>query len=533
MQNTHYFGSRTLANTIYTIRKTYKDIKINLYEDGIHKRVNFLFSDDKRKELSLSESIKSYLFMNDHLILGNGPIDPFQYDKFDAFIEKTELDYEINRKRQINEKTRIAIKNCQDFYNTAVIEIANLKREENEESFDLKFFLNESLRTYHFNSKEKSSHLIKLSPDTNFEKSVKIDLKKLPVKYVFKILKTTHPGLISGATEYICGLKEGKEEWRGPEDAYMKRWKMEIYKKFGITELDVLADYGETRLIGEYVNHPMQHLILINGSEFAYNKNDMIPVKYSDYISKRNTLLKEYYNKIAEVCKTTGLSPKYAIDEMNQCVPDVTRKGIKTDKIKLCDTKEAISKIRRKKIEDPLYLVVDKAARQNQLLNNETYFTAELRKQKENQLTRVININVKGRAIRVEIEMNTLEIGIPYIIKSGAKKLVDEMNFKQEDAQLLSQFLELVKMELEKVKISREYALFKTEEELKQERLKIVSLEEEKDGTVKLEIGKENGKVVGEFNPYTLNIRLIGENREEHEKMKKILVSNWKKFANL
>lgn len=109
-----YFGSFALQNTARKVKEVFP-------ESETGKEVSFKFDSENRKKYKLSEGYRTYSFLNGHLILSNGPMDPFKYDALDSLIEASELQHEVNRQRESVMKIRNAIKGCVDFFNSAVI----------------------------------------------------------------------------------------------------------------------------------------------------------------------------------------------------------------------------------------------------------------------------------------------------------------------------------------------------------------------------------------------------------------------------
>ena len=106
-------GAVTVANEVNNaaVNVNKKDVKASVYEKNGHYYVKLTtdknvtnvvarVTTEDRKEYKLSEENKQYSFVNDHLILNNGPINPFKYDKLDALIEETELKTDVFYKRE-------------------------------------------------------------------------------------------------------------------------------------------------------------------------------------------------------------------------------------------------------------------------------------------------------------------------------------------------------------------------------------------------------------------------------------------------
>ena len=280
-----YFGNYCLQNTVRTVKKTFPECKIRCFEDGAEKKVVVLFSPDNRKKYNISENVKTYRFLNKHLILTNGPMDPFKYDNLDALIEETELEYEINQKRTFIEKTKAALDSCLQFHDLAKVIIGNYVNG----SFDIRLTLNGIERTYHIDNETTNVHMEKLDPETELTGAKEFQLSKLPPNVQYKILKTTHPGLLTAATEYISGIRDGKESWRNAADAYTAEWKRKYYMQFGIDAFDVLIDIPENILVGEYSTRQIRKLFLLDGSKFIYIKNPLQVIPYARAHTKGDT----------------------------------------------------------------------------------------------------------------------------------------------------------------------------------------------------------------------------------------------------
>lgn len=393
--NDKYFKSQTLKNTIHKVKENYPDCKIS-YNENDQKTVIFLFSPEKRKEYKLSDNKKTYLFLNDHLILKNGLLNPFSYDSFDAFIEKTELLYDMERKKNFIEKTGNALKKCQEFYNTAEIKIGNVRPGQ----FDLSFILNDIERWYHLDENEANIHLKKIDEPDMSEMSI-FKLNKLPKKIQFRILRTTHPGLLPTSVEFICGIREDKLDWTAAEDAYLKSWEKKYYERFGINAFHVLADVPVSIAVGRYANIQMRHLILIDGSEYVYCKKTLELMKYNDYISERNKILNEYKKTIMEVCKETGVFPQEAVDQMNI---------LKKNAVILIDKNIGINKIRIDKLENPMKYLMSKIERTITLQENPTNFSISIKNAKNNKLLYTIIVNENNKTFRFDIDMKNNKI---------------------------------------------------------------------------------------------------------------------------
>ena len=445
--NKRYFGSFSLQNTIKKVKENFPECKVTFKEDENGKLVSFRFMPDERKKYNLSEGIRTYSFVNNHLILSNGYVDPFKYDKLDELIENTELEYDVSTKISSLEKIKKAVNSCQDFHDNAIIKIGNVKGN----GFDLKLTLNEIERTYHVDNTDESVHMQKLDPETELIGEKEYRLSTLPSKLQYKILKTTHPGLLTSATEYISGLRDDKKDWKNVKDAYAKSWKKEVYDRMGIDAFDVAADVSESRVVGKYADNPMRHLILTNGAEYAYREIPLEAISYSEYLSERNEILNKYKKDIMYVCKTTGVIPQKAIEMMNVYTG-------KIGPVVFDDPEEAIRNIRIEKLTDPLSDVILKINRAVKLHNHDANFIASIRKIKKNDSIRKLDINDKGRIIKLNIDLYNLKISKPYIMNSSIKKVdIDDLTYYP----LTQAFINTLKSEIEKMKDTQEYKLYK------------------------------------------------------------------------
>lgn len=373
-----YFGSFALQNTARKVKEVFPECRIFYNETETGKEVSFKFDSENRKKYKLSEGYRTYSFLNGHLILSNGPMDPFKYDALDSLIEASELQHEVNRQRESVMKIRNAIEGCVDFFNSAVIKFGN----RNGSEYDVKFELNGTMRAYRMDLESDSVHMDKIDPDVELAGEQEYKLSKLGPKIVYKVLKTSHPGLKTSATEYISGMREDKSLWKSAEDAYIKPWRKEVYEALGIRPLDVLSDIKESLLVGEFVDNPMRHLILFAGMkseepemvEFSYRDVPLEAVPYSEYKAKRDKILKQYKLAVMRVCRETGVIASKAIEVMN------AYRGKPQGPVVLRPSDEAIREIRMAILKDPAAEVVNKIVRAIKLHNHEIGFTAFLRR---------------------------------------------------------------------------------------------------------------------------------------------------------
>lgn len=431
-----YFGSLSLRNTIQKIRESYPDCEIRFIEEGDERKIELSVTPEKRKEYKLSENKKTYRFLNGHLILKNGNVDPFKYDSMDRFIEETELMFDIEQKRSFIIKTETALNACKEFCKNETIWIGNVV---NEDVFDIRLNLNGIDRVYRNTGDKKDSHLQKLDPDTILKDEKACTLSQLKPEIRFRILKTTHPGLLTAATEYISGIIDNKLGWSGPEDAYVKKWEIETYKTFGINAFHVLADIPENISIGKFTDQKYRRLILIDGSQYAYRKNPLQIIPYAEYLKERNTVLNEYKKSIMDVCNATGIIPAFAIESMN-----ISTK--KDGSVLLMNTNAAIDKIKEIQEKEPLYTNVYKLNYMIHLKNPGCNFIASIRGLKENEKIRVISINENGTMIRLDVDLESGKISDPYFMSSGYRKTILT---DTEAYPLTAQFIKLMKMDIE------------------------------------------------------------------------------------
>lgn len=441
-----YFGSYSLKYTIRKVKEAFPECKIFFYQDEITKTVTFDFAPETRKKYKLSEGVRTYHFLNGHLILSNGPIDPFKYDALDKLIECSELECDVNWQKECVIKIRTAIQNCIDFYDTAIIHFGNKKGSE----YDIKFILNDVERAYHISLASDDVHMQKIDLETELENETAYPLNKLGSKVIYKILKTTHPGLRTAATEYISGIRTDKKTWKTAEEAYFKPWKKSTYGLFGISPLDVLADVTESRLVGELVENPMRRLILIDESEYAYRETPLEVIPYDEYRKKRDTILNQYKMDIMKVCKETGVIPPYAIEVMN------TYKGKLPGPIILKNADEAIQEIKTAQIQNPLNDIINKINRAIKLYNHKISFTSYVRKGDNTSHIKKIDINETGTVTRIDLNMIDLSLSKPYKMIGGLKK--DE-SVSLKTLKLTQLFIKSLKDELTRFKHKPEHKL--------------------------------------------------------------------------
>lgn len=443
-----YFGSFSLQNTIRKVKENYPECRIGFKEELEMKSVTFTFATDDRKKYGLSENVRNYQFLNGHLILSNGAIDPFKYDKLDALIEQTELEFDISKQRDSIEKISKALNSCQEFHDTAIVTIGN---NDGRGNFDIKLILNEVERAYHMSEEPANVHLEKIDLQTDFNNANQYALTKLPAMVQYKILKTTHPGLLTSATEYISGIRSDKTTWKSGLDAYVKPWKKETYEKLGISPFDVLVDIPENRIVGKYAERPMRHLVLFDGSEYAYAENPLEVISYSEYEKQRNEILNNYKIDIMNVCKETGIIPMKAIERMNVYTG-------KTGPVVLCSPKEAIMSIRMERLSEPLSGVIQKINRAVKLHSHNGGFFASLRKAKNQLDTRRIDINENGSITRIDVDIMNLLVSSPYSMSVGRKR---EEITDLKSLPLTKAFIETLQLEVEKMLDRPEYKIFK------------------------------------------------------------------------
>lgn len=439
-----YFGSIPLKITVHTVKENFPDCKVFYSETPDGKFVNFKFTTEDRKEYKLSEENKQYSFVNDHLILNNGPINPFKYDKLDALIEETELKTDVFYKRECFGKIMKALDSCQQFKNTAEIEVGNFIDKNN---FDIKFILNEQKRAYHVGDND-DVHLQKIDPETELKNSQTIRLKELPNNVQFKILKTTHPGLLTEATKFISEF-EKDENLESVTDLYVKTWRKTIYKQMGIDAFDVLSDTTDSILVGDFVNNPMRHLVLFDGKEFAYSEKPLAIIPYEEYLEKRNEFLNNYKRDVMRVCKETGILPQKAIEKLN----------VYENKNANCfifdNVDNVILEIKEEILKDPFLNVVEKVNRFINLNNTYDGFKANIRKLKENTI-RKIDVNENGMTCKIDIDLENLLVSDPYIQISGIRR----KKFTNKKATLTKLFIEKLTEEFEKLKNTVEYKTY-------------------------------------------------------------------------
>ena len=442
-----YFGSFSLQHTIRTVKEHFPECQVVFKNDDTEKSVTFRFSPDDRKKYSLSEGVRTYSFLNGHLILSNGCMDPFKYDKLDELIESTELEYDVNRQRSSIEKITKALNSCQTFHDTARVLIGN---QDTNGAFDIKLELNDIPRAYRMTGANGDVHLLKIDPETELTNPKEYALSDLPSSIQYKILKTTHPGLLTVATEYISGIRNDKADWKSVVDAYVRPWKKATYEAMGISPFDVLADVSESRLVGKFVDTPMRHLVLIDGSEYAYAENPLHVEEYSAYRSERDSILNTYKMNVMRVCKETGVIPQRVIELMNIYTG-------KTGPVVLCSPEEAIKQIRMERLSDPLSGLIQKINRAIKLYNQDGGFLASLRKPKGDQDIRKIDVNENGNITRIDVDVLNLTVSKPYIMGVGHKRVeFDDISHLP----LTLSFIDTLKAEVEKIRIRPEYKTY-------------------------------------------------------------------------
>ena len=439
-----YFGSIPLKITVHTVKSNFPDCKVFYGEDTNGKFINFKFTTEDRKEYKLSEENKKYWFVNGHLILNNGPINPFKYDKLDALIEETELKTDVFYKRECFGKIMKALDSCLNFHETTDVEVGNFI---NNNNFDIKFTLNGDLRAYHIGD-SLDIHLQKIDVNTELKDSQIIKLKDLPNYIQFRILKTTHPGLLTDATKFISGF-EKNEEVETVTDFYVKTWRKSIYKQMGIDAFDVLSDTTDSILVGDFVNNPMRHLVLFDGKEFAYSEKPLAIIPYEEYLEKRNEILTNYKRDVMKVCKETGILPQKAIEKLN----------VYENKNANCfifnDVDNVILEIKEEILKDPFLNVVEKVNRFINLNNTYDGFKANIRKLKDSTI-RKIDVNENGMTCKIDIDLKNLLVSDPYTQISGIRK--EKITNKK--ATLTKLFIEKLTEEFEKLKNTVEYKTY-------------------------------------------------------------------------
>lgn len=439
-----YFGSIPLKITVHTVKSNFPDCKVFYGEDTNGKFINFKFTTEDRKEYKLSEENKKYWFVNGHLILNNGPINPFKYDKLDALIEETELKTDVNYKRECFGKIMKALDSCLNFHETTNVEVGNFIDNNN---FDIKFTLNGDLRAYRIGD-NLDIHLQKIDVNTELKDSQIIKLKDLPNYIQFRILKTTHPGLLTDATKFISGF-EKNEEVETVTDFYVKTWRKSIYKEMGIDAFDVLSDTTDSILVGDFVNNPMRHLVLFDGKEFAYSEKPLAIIPYEEYLEKRNEILNNYKRDVMRVCKETGILPQKAIEKLN----------VYENKNANCfifnDVDNVILEIKEEILKDPFLNVVEKVNRFINLNNTYDGFKANIRKLKDSTI-RKIDVNENGMTCKIDIDLKNLLVSDPYTQISGIRK--EKITNKK--ATLTKLFIEKLTEEFEKLKNTVEYKTY-------------------------------------------------------------------------
>lgn len=454
-----YFGSFSLQNTIRKVKEEYPECRISFKDDGEGKQVTFRFTPDDRKRYGLSEGIRTYLFLNNHLILSNGSMDPFKYDRLDKLIEMSELEYDVSKRRSSIEKIKKALNSCEEFHDHASVLIGN---NHGAGIFDIKLELNDSVRVYHVDKSSDDVHLKKDDPEKEFLNAKEFQLSSLPPELKYKILKTTHPGLLTSATEYISGLRKDKGSWKSAVDAYVKPWKKETYENLGISPFDVLADVSESRVVGKFVDRPMRRLILIDGSEYAYSENPLEVIPYTEYESERNAILNGYKRDVMMVCKETGVIPQRAIELMNVYVG-------KTGPVILCQPEKAIQEIRIERLSEPLLGVIQKINRTAKLHNHGGGFLASLRKSKNYDDVRRIDVNENGNMTRIDVDIMTLAVSAPYTMNNGHKRTeLSDLTYLP----LTKSFIETLRLEVDKIRERTEYKVYKLTKELEKLGLK-------------------------------------------------------------
>jgi hypothetical protein len=485
--NKRYFGSFALQNTIQHVKEQFPECKIIYTEDP--KSVSFKFDSESRKKYKLSEGYRTYLFLNGHLILSNGPLDPFKYDALDSLIENTELQYDVDKQKDSVTKIHMALNNCISFFNTTKIIFGNKDGSE----YDIKFVLNEVERAYHLDLNSDEVHMQKLDPETELQGVQEYELRKLSPKIIYRILKTTHPGLKTSATEYISGLRDDKNAWKSVEDAYIKPWKKETYESFGISPLDVLADVTESRLVGEFCDNPMRRLILYDGSQYAYREIPLEVIPYSEYQERRNQILQQYKIDIMTVCKATNVIPPKAIETMNVYA------GKNPGPMILKSANDAICEIRMERLENPVAGIINKINRAIKLHNHEIGFTAFLRKSGPLDEVKRIDINENGNVTKIDIDMLGLNVSKPYVMTS-ARKIVIIEDLKR--LKLTKLFMTELEKEIKKMKDTPEYKAFLFIREMKKLGIEEGKVLVDEDKNVYKSFPLDNGRVIIYINPY-------------------------------
>ena len=396
-----YLNSPVIRTVNYVVRKEFPGIVTDFHEDyngtGV---MSFKVGNELRKEYKLAETYKEFPILNNRLT-GAVSLNPFSYDALTRLIEDTEISMEVNKARSYSENTRRALYEAQKFASEAYVGICD-----RDDKIFISFKLGTTERYYMKNKGEKKSHLIKCE---NAESYNQIRFSDLEPGLRYDIIHTAFPGLNVKAAEYIAGIREDKIYWPDVEEAYAKEYHRKLYNMLKLRPLDIVYDTYDSIRVGDFADSPMRRLILADGRDFAYRiekdslgEDKIRIVEYKDYLSIRSNIINEYKRDIMYVYKMTGTVPAVAIKLMNTVSPDVG--------YKLIDKETAISRIRKKRLEDPLDYVENYINKMIESDNMQWDITVSIRNEKAEDLVRKIVISTAGKTLRADIDLKTLSV---------------------------------------------------------------------------------------------------------------------------
>lgn len=415
-QSKKFFNNIPLFLIINEVRKRFPEIEYSLGKDTYGNFVVFKATPEIRNKYKLNEENRIYRFDNKHLILNNGFINPFKYDKLDAFIENLEREIVVTHKRKQIEKIKMVLNKCESFYEIAMIDIANLT---GENECDLSFELNNILRLYHLH--DDLEKLEKINDEIKLDNIHRLPLKKLPLKIQFKILRTAFPGIKVEVIKYLIGI-ERPDYINQLSDFYVPKYKVDFYKKIKINPFDVLLDTRDTVCVGEFEENPRRYLVLYDQRIFAYTLDPISIIPYNDYINRKKEIIKEYQDILLEINKETKIGIESILKRVNS--------SKKENVFVFRDKEKVIEEIKQEIKENPLNFVIEKIKRFIDLNYKNSFFSIEMRK-KLSDNSYIIDFNERGFTSKISIDKDTYEISNLYKNRTKNEKIyIDNPNLK-------------------------------------------------------------------------------------------------------
>lgn len=384
-----------IKTIIYTVMQKYPECKVFYKpdeEDTPFIEIRFFEKDRQKNHLYTAQ--RKYRIINGHIFIGNGFVNPFEYDELARLIEQTELDMAVKDKRRIYVNTRAAINKAVDFFNNTKVIIGNATGS----ACDIELMHNDVMRYYKYVDND-DSHLEKYPSEITFGPDAKgYSMGTLDSKISYKIIRTVFPGLKVEAAEYICGIRDGKEDWKSPEDAYFFDSMNMVYATFQLRPLDIVYDEFDCIAIDEYADEPMRHMILTDGREFAYRIDKIkepVLEDWDKYFKKRSDLISDYMIRAVKVCKEAGISLNLAIEMLNES----------DSKTKLVFKKyeDVVQDVIKKMFDDPFYGLNEKVIRSVARTYPNVEFHTVIRTAKNDPFTRYVAINWGGKNYRLSI----------------------------------------------------------------------------------------------------------------------------------